>query len=497
MELFQNMALGFDYALSGTALLYCFSGVFLGTLIGVLPGVGTLAAVSLLMPVSFYLDPTSAIVMLAGVYYGAEYGGSTASILLNLPGTPANTVTCLDGYPMTQQGRAGVALLITTLTSFFGGTIGILAMMFVTPLVVSLALSFGPIEYVAVIGFSLIATATMVGSSPVKGLMMVLAGLALGTVGLDVNSGVPRFDLGRVELFEGFSVAVVAMGLFGVAEIIASVNAPRMKSGQKVNMRSMVPTRDDLRRSILPSVRGTFVGMLFGPLPGTGATVASPVSYVLEKRLARDPSRFGKGAVEGIASPEAANNAAVQTAFIPTLALGIPGTATMAIILGALMIHGINPGPRLVVDHPDLFWGLIASFWVGNLLLLVLNIPLIGIWVSVLSVPYKFLYPIIVALLCIGSYSIHLGAFDVGLLLCFGLAGYFLKRAGFEAAPLLIGFILGPIFEENLRRALLLSKGDFSVFFTNTLSLVLGFLAIVLVIWSVVSASRGRRLATS
>ncbi len=493
MELFT---IGFVTALSAQNLLYCFLGVFLGTFIGVLPGVGSLAAVALLLPVTFYLEPTTALVMLAGVYYGAEYGGSTASILLNLPGTPSSAVTCIDGYQLTRQGRAGVALFVTTVASFLGGSVGILLLIFFAPAIVTFALAFGPAEYFAAMLFGLIGAATISQGSPLKGLAMVAFGVLVGSIGTDSHSGVQRFTLGYLQLFEGVSLVVLAMGLFGVSEIIASIRGQQAgRFAQKIRLREMLPGRADLRRSAFPAVRGTAVGSLLGALPGAGPSIAAFLSYALEKRVSREPERFGKGALEGVASPEAANNAAVQTAFIPTLSLGIPGSATMAIMLGALMIHGITPGPQLMTEHPQLFWGLVASFWIGNLLLLVLNIPLIGIWVRLLTIPYRLLYPGIIVLICMGVYSLRSNPFDIWMVLLFGLIGYGMRLLRFEPAPLLIGFVLGPMIEDNFRRAMILARGDFLRLFERPIAGTLLALVILLLLWMLVSAVRAKRLA--
>jgi TctA family transporter len=493
MDFFQNLVIGFQTAIAFETLLYCFVGVFLGTLIGVLPGIGSLAAISMLLPVSFYLDPTAALVLLAGVYYGAEYGGSTASILLNLPGTPSSAITCLDGYPMAQKGKAGVALFLTTIASFIGGSIGILVLMAFAPVLGKMALAFGPAEYFALMVLGLIAAAAVTQGSVIKGLIMVAFGLMLSMIGTDVDTGLPRFTMGRNELFDGINLVALAMGLFGVAEVIASIGVVRGKlKQQKVTLRSMVPTREEARQSAKPILRGAGIGSFFGAIPGTGQTVASFISYAVEKRTANDPSRFGKGAVEGLAAPESANNAATQTAFIPTLTLGIPGSATMALMLGAMMIHGITPGPTLITNHPTVFWGLIASFWIGNVMLLVLNIPLIGIWVRLLQIPYHYLYPAILCLICIGVYSINNSVFDIGMVFLIGIIGYGMRVLGFEPAPLLIGFVLGPMLEENLRRAMLLARGDVFAIVQRPISGSLLAIALILLLWAAFSGFRNR-----
>lgn len=465
MDLFSNLALGFSTATSASNLFYCFAGVFLGTFIGVLPGVGPLAAVAMLLPVSFYLEPTTALVMLAGVYYGAEYGGSIASILLNIPGTPSSSVTCIDGYPMAQQGRAGIALFATSVASFFGGVFGVIVMVLLAPRLADFALLFQPAEYFSVMVLGLIAASIVSSSGVLRGLMMVCLGILLGTIGVDVNSGDARFTAGIPELRDGVSLVVVAMGLFGISEVMVSLRgATQSYAGQNVRGRDIFPTRAEWRRSFLPALRGSTIGSFFGTLPGTGQTVASFVGYALEKKINRNKAQFGKGAIEGVVVPEAANNAAAQTAFIPTLTLGIPGSTTMALMLGALMIHGITPGPRLITDHPDLFWGLVVSFLFGNFFLLVLNIPLIGLWVRLLRVPHYYLYPTVIMMICVGVYGISNSLTDVWATLAFGLIGYVLRLFRFEPAPMLIGFVLGPMMEEFFRRAMLLSRGDPMVF---------------------------------
>lgn len=493
MDIFSGLLLGLQSAMHPTVLLYCFFGVFLGTFVGVLPGIGPLAAISLLLPITYHIDPTSAIVMLAGVYYGAEYGGSTASILLNLPGTAANAVTCLDGHPMAAQGRAGVALFMTTIASLFGGIFGVAAMVMFSPAIVDLGLKFGPAEYFSLMVLGLIAASTLASGSPAKGMAMVVLGLLLGTVGTDINSGIPRFDFDIPEMQDGISLVALAMGLFGISEIVNSISIKRdQKITQKITMRSMMPTKKDVKDSSMPIVRGSVIGGFFGALPGTGAAIASFISYAVEKKTAKDPSRFGKGAIEGITAPEAANNAAAQCAFIPTMTLGIPGSATMAIMLGALIIHGIQPGPMLMAEQPALFWGLIVSFLIGNVLLLVLNIPLIGLWVSILNIPYRLLYPAILIFIMMGVYSVHNSVFDVYLVAIVGVIGYILSLLRFEAAPLLLGFVLGPLMEENLRRALLLSRGDMATFIDRPISMWLLIVALAIIAWSVFNVFRAQ-----
>jgi len=489
----DKILIGLETALTISNLGYCFMGVFLGTFVGVLPGIGASAAVSMLLPISFYLDPTTALIMLSGVYYGAEYGGATTSILLNLPGTSSNAVTCIDGYAMTQKGRAGVALLTATLSSFFGGSVGILLLMFLTPLIVSIALSFGPAEYFSAMLFGLIAAGSMAQGSPIRGLLMVTLGLLLSLIGTDVNTGQARFSFGITELEDGIHLVVLAMGLFGVAEVIGSINSTsRLEKIKKITLRSMLLSFEDLRKSFLPAVRGSIIGSFFGALPATGPTLSAFMSYAVEKRISKNPEDFGQGAIEGVAAPEAANNSAVQTSFIPTLALGIPGSATMAIMMGALMVHGISPGPRLITDHPEMFWGLAVSFWIGNLLLLILNIPLIGLWVRILQVPYRLLHPVIITLICIGVYSTSNSTFDVWLVLIFGVLGYVLRLLSLEPAPLLIGFILGPMIEENFRRAMLLADGDFLLLIGRPITLYVLIASGILLLWMLYTSFFGK-----
>lgn len=499
MDILSNFAAGLGAVLQPENLLYCFVGVFLGTFIGVLPGIGSMAAIAMILPLSFYLDPSAAIIMIAGVYYGAEYGGSIASILMNIPGTPSSSITCIDGYPMARNGRAGIALFVSAIASFGGGIIGMIVMAVLAPMLATLALNFGPAEYFSVILLGLIAASAVSNGGALKGIAMVIAGLMLATVGIDLTTGDLRFTMGIPELRDGVHLVIVAMGLFGVGELIASIKANSRGEGrQTIDWKQFYPTRAEWASLWGPIWRGGAIGSFFGALPGTGQTVASAVGYAVEKKVSRNKALFGKGAVEGVAVPESANNSATQTAFIPTLTLGVPGSASMAMVIGALMIHGITPGPRLLVDHADLFWGLVASFLVGNIMLLVLNIPLIGLWVRLLNIPYKFMYPTIIVLICIGVYSLNNNVFDIWLTLVFGILGYLMRLFRFEPAPLLIGFVLGPMMEEQLRRTLLLSRGDPSVFVTRPISATLLAISIAILtygLWATLRSRRQTRLA--
>ena len=496
MEAISSLMAGFAIALTPANLLYALAGVVVGNLIGVLPGIGPLATISMLLPITFGLEPTGALIMLAGIYYGAQYGGATTSILLNIPGVASHAVTCLDGHPMAKQGRAGVAIFTSMICSFIGASIGIMIMIFFSPLMVETALSFGPADYFAMMALGLIAASTLAQGSALKSIAMVVAGLLVGLVGTDVQTGMQRFTGNIPNLFDGVGIVVIATGLFGIADALNNANRPQgelMLKERSIKIRNMLPTLNEAKRSIMPVFRGTGIGAVLGILPGTGATIASFMSYALEKRVSRTPERFGKGTIEGIASPEASNNAAAQTAFIPTLTLGIPGDAVMALMLGALIIFGIQPGPRFPAEHPDMFWSLIASFWIGNALLLLINIPLIGLWTRLLLVPYRVLYPAILFFICIGVYSINNALFDVGMAMIFGLIGYAMMKLGFEPAPFLLGYVLGPLMEEHLRRAMLLSRGDAMVFFERPISATLLSIAIALLIWTVYSGLRPRR----
>ena len=494
MDLFSNLALGFATAFSPGALIYCAIGVTLGTFIGVLPGIGPLAAISMLLPITFYAPPTEALIMLAGIYYGSMYGGSTAAILLNLPGTAGAAVACLDGYPMSRQGRAGVALFMTTVASFVGSMIGIAVLAGFAPVLARIALNFGSAEYFSLMVLGLLVAALVGEGSQFRALAMVMLGLLIGIVGVDVNSGVPRFTFGITRLGEGISLVVITTGLFGIAEVIH--NAGRLKPAGRppdISWSAMLPTRDDFRRSVFPMLRGSGIGAILGTLPGTGAALSTFMSYAVEKRISRQPERFGSGAIEGVAAPEAANNSAAQTAFIPTLSLGIPGDAIVAVMLGALIIHGVIPGPRLIVENPSLFWGLTVSFLIGNILLVILNLPLIGIWVRILMIPYRILFPSIIVFICIGVYGVSNSVFDVWMALFFGALGYAMRLMRLPPAPLLLGLVLGPLLEQNLRRALLLSRGDAMIFFERPISASILAVAATLTFLVVFSEVRRRR----
>ena len=487
MTVWEGLAHGFGVALQPDVLIYCLLGVSLGTFIGVLPGIGAMAAISLLLPITFYISPEAALVMLAGVYYGAQYGGAVASILLRLPGTPQSAVTTLDGYPMAQQGRAGVALFVSMVSSFAGSMLGIVVLVVLAGWLSEVATSFRSAEYAAMMVLGLVAASTIGSDRPAKAFAMVTLGLILGCVGTDVNSGAQRFTFGIPELMDGINLVALAMGLFGVAEVIGNIrNAERQAAPERVTFRKMMPTRDDLRRMPGATLRGTALGSFFGALPGTGSTLSSFLSYAVERRVARHPERFGNGAVEGVAGPEAANNAAAITAFVPTLTLGIPGDPIMALMLGALVIHGIQPGPEMLTARPDMFWGLVVSFGIGNLLLLILNLPLIGIWVSMLRIPFRYLYPAILIFVCLGVYSVRGSAFDIATVAVVGIGGYLLALARFSPALLLLGFVLGPLIETHLRRAMLISRGDPMVFLERPIAcgfVIATALLILLSIW--------------
>jgi putative tricarboxylic transport membrane protein len=475
-EIFNNLLLGFSVAVSPIHLLYALIGVLLGTLIGVLPGIGPVATIAMLLPITFNLSPVAALIMLAGIYYGAQYGGSTSAILVNLPGETASVVTCLDGYQMARQGRAGPALAISAIGSFFAGCVATLIIAIAAPPLAEVALKFGPAEYFSLMVLGLVAATVLASGSLIKAIAMVVLGLLLGLIGTDVNSGVLRFTFGIPELSDGIGFVVVAMGMFGTAEIIANLEMKDKREVFTSGVKNLFPTKDDFKRAWAPVLRGTFLGSFLGILPGGGSILAAFGAYTVEKKLSSTPERFGKGAIEGVAAPEAANNAGAQTSFIPMLTLGIPGNAVMALMIGALMIQGIAPGPQVMNEKPELFWGLIASMWIGNLFLVVLNLPLIGMWIKLLTVPYRFLYPSILTFMAIGVFSLSNNPWDVLMMAVFGLLGYACAKLDCEPAPLILGFILGPLMEENLRRAMLLSRGDPFVFISPSKPISLGFL---------------------
>ncbi len=483
MEVFEHLALGFATAATLENLMYCFIGVFLGTAIGVLPGIGPLATIAMLLPITYQLsDPTTALIMLAGIYYGSQYGGSTTAILVNLPGESASVVTVLDGYQMARNGRAGPALAIAAIASFFAGTVATFLLAAFAPPLAEVAFKFGPAEYFSLMVLGLVAAVVLANGSVVKALAMVVLGLLLGMIGTDVNSGVARFSFDIPELTDGVEFAVVAMGMFGFAEIILNLEQKEDRSILAGRIKGLFPTAADLKQAFMPIVRGTALGSFLGILPGGGATLSAFSSYALEKKVSRHPERFGTGTIEGVAGPEAANNAGSQMSFVPMLTLGLPTNAVMALMIAAMMIHNIQPGPQVMSSNPTLFWGLICSMWIGNVMLVILNLPLIGIWIRLLTIPYRLLYPAILLFCVIGAYSVNNNTFDVFMTIPFAILGYAFKKLDCEPAPLLLGFVLGKLMEEYLRRALTISRGDATVFFTRPLSLVLLIIAAVLLV---------------
>ncbi|HEV8518143.1 MAG TPA: tripartite tricarboxylate transporter permease [Burkholderiales bacterium] len=494
MDLFHNLIYGFSVALHWQNLWYCFVGCFLGTMIGVLPGIGPVATIAMLLPITFNLPPTPALIMLAGIYYGASYGGSTTAILVNLPGESSSVVTCIDGYQMGRQGRAGPALAIAAIGSFFAGCVGTVLIALFGPPLAELAFEFGAAEYFSMMVLGLISAVVLASGSLIKAIGMILIGLLLGIVGTDVNSGIARYSFGISELSDGIGFVSVAMGMFGFGEIISNLEQAAIDRTVNVSVvKSLMPTGNDIKMSIGPILRGTAIGVVFGILPGAHTVIASFSSYTLEKKLAKDPKRFGKGAIEGVAGPESANNAAAQTAFIPLLTLGIPTGAVMALMVGAMTIQGIAPGPQVMTQKPDLFWGMIASMWIGNLMLVILNLPLVGMWVKFLKIPYRLMFPGICLFIAVGAYSINNSSFDVYLAALFGFFGYYTSKWGCEPAPLILGFVLGPLMEENLRRAMLISRGDPSVFFTRPISLGMLLVAFALLLMVVAPQIRKKR----
>jgi putative tricarboxylic transport membrane protein len=493
-ELLSNLALGFGVAFHPMNILFCLLGALVGTLVGVLPGIGTVATIAMLLPITFGLPPVGALIMLAGIYYGAQYGGSTTSVLVNIPGEATSVITCLDGHQMARQGRAGAALAIAAIGSFFAGCVATVLVAALGAPLTSLALLFGPAEYFSLMVLGLIFAVVLAKGSVLKAIAMVMTGLLMSMVGSDLETGAGRMTFDIAELADGIGFTNIAMGVFGFAEIIRNLELPEeSRDIVSAKVTGLMPTRKDLIDSSGAIARGTLLGSLLGILPGGGAVIASFAAYTFEKRIARDPSRFGKGAIQGVAAPESANNAAAQTAFIPLLTLGIPPNAVMALMVGAMTIHGIVPGPQVMTKQPELFWGMIASMWIGNLMLIIINLPLVGVWVTLLRVPYRLLFPSIIVFCCIGIYSINNSPTDVMISAMYGIVGYWLIKHDFEAAPMLLGFVLGPLMEENLRRAMLIARGDATVFFTRPISGGLLAVAILLLVLAVLPMIRKRR----
>jgi putative tricarboxylic transport membrane protein len=486
MDILGNLGNGFAIALTPWNLLYGLIGAILGTAVGVLPGLGPPATIALLLPVTYKLSPVSAVIMLSGIFYGAMFGGSTTSILLNIPGEPASVVTCLDGYKMAREGRAGPALGASAIGSFFGGVVSIFGLMLVAPGLASIAIKFGPPEYFSLVILGLMMAVYLSEESVLKGLIMGLIGILLGTVGIDPAFGAERFTFGLSRLTSGVDFVVVGMGLFGIGEVLINLEAPEVRDVFKATLKGILPTREDWRRSGGSMLRGAVLGSFIGVLPGGGAVISSFVAYALEKRISKHPERFGKGAIEGVMAPETANNAAATSSFIPLLTLGIPGNLSIAMIFVALMIHGIRPGPLLIQEHPEVFWGVIASMFIGNAILLALNLPLVGMWVTLLRVPYRYLVVVIVVICVIGAYSVNYTSFDVGAMMVFGIFGYLIRKGKFPAAPLVLAMILGPILERSLQQSLMMSGGEFMVFLRRPISATLLVLAALLMLTPVV-----------
>ena len=493
MDLLNSLALGFQTALTPENLVWCFVGVFLGTLVGVLPGIGPTAAIAMLLPVTFNFEPVTSLIMLAGIYYGAQYGGSTTAILINLPGETSSAVTAIDGHEMARKGRAGPALATAAIASFVAGTVGTLVLVLFAPALAGAALTFGSAEFFSLVVLGLIASTALARGSTFKALAMIALGLLFGTVGQDLYTATPRYTFGFRELYSGINLVSVAVGMFGIAEILRNLEDERGRNVVVKAVSNLLLTREDLKRIARPVIRGTALGSVLGVLPGAGHVLASFAAYTVEKKVSKHPETFGHGAIEGVAGPEAANNAAAQTSFIPLLTLGLPAHPVMALMVGAFIIQGITPGPNVINTEPALFWGLVVSMWVGNLMLVMLNLPLVGIWVKLLKVPYRVLFPAIVAFACIGTYSINQNVFDVFAIVFFGLLGYFLIKLGCEPAPLLLGFVLGPLLENHMRRALIISHGDPTTFVTRPISLVLLIVAVIALVVAVLPSIRKRR----
>jgi putative tricarboxylic transport membrane protein len=480
--MFSNLSLGFGVALTFQNIGLCFIGCLVGTLIGVLPGVGPIATISILLPITFGLDPVGALIMLAGIYYGAQYGGSTTAILVNIPGEATAVVTTLDGHQMAKQGRAGVALGTAAIGSFVAGCFATLVIAALGAPLTRLALLFGPAEYFSLMVMGLCFAVVLARGSILKAFCMIMIGLLLSTVGTDLETGQERLTLGFPPLADGVDFSVLAMGVFGFAEVLRNLENPESRDVVRAKIGRLLPSWEDLKHSVMPVLRGTAIGGTLGILPGNGAVLGPFASYTVEKKIAKDPSRFGKGAIEGVAGPESANNAGAQTSFIPLLTLGIPPNAVMALMVGAMTIHGIIPGPQVMTRNPELFWGMIASMWLGNLMLLIINLPLVGLWVKLLQVPYRLMFPAILIFCCIGIYSVNNQPMDVAFTALFGLFGYLLIKLGFEPAPLLLGFVLGKLMEEKLRQALIISRGSFMTFFERPISLALLLVAVAVLV---------------
>jgi len=493
VELLDNLALGLATAATWQNLLFCLAGVTIGTLVGVLPGISPLTTVAMLLPFTFGLPPASAMIMLAGIFYGAQYGSSTAAILVNVPGETSSIVTCIDGYQMARQGRAGSALAIAAIASFLAGTVATLAIALMSLPLAALALKFTAVETVSLVILGLLGAVVLAHGSPAKAIAMIVVGVLVGLVGVDVNSGAPRMTFGIPDITDGISFVPIAIGLFGIAEMIRNLEQPQDRDLPRMRIANLLPTRADLVAAFPAMLRGTAVGCVLGVLPGGGAALPPFSAYALEKKIAADPSRFGKGAIEGVAAPEAANNAGAQTSFVPMLTLGLPTNPLMALMIGALMIQGIQPGPQVMTKQPDLFWGVIASMWIGNMILIVLNLPLVGMWVKLLRVPYRLLFPAIMAFSAIGIYSVNNSSFEIYLTALFGIFGFVCMKLGFPPAPMLLGYVLGPMMEENLRRSMLMSGGDASVFFTRPISVAFIIATVLILIVMVAPAVRERR----
>jgi putative tricarboxylic transport membrane protein len=485
MGFLDHFSLGFNIVFSNANLLYCFIGVLIGTLVGVLPGIGPIGTISLLLPITYGITPVSAIIMLAGVYYGAMYGGSTTSILVNIPGEASSVMTCIDGYQMARQGRAGPALGIAAFSSFIAGTFGTIIIMFVAEPLTGLALKFGPPEYFSLIILSLTILTYLSHGSKIKAVIMAALGICLSQIGMDLITGHLRFTFGIIGLQDGVNLVPMVMGLFGIGEILMNIGESSDFEIFKGKIKGLLPNLKDWLDSKSAIIRGTILGFFLGVLPGGGAIVSSFVSYAVEKKFSKHPERFGKGAIEGVAGPESANNAASSGGFIPLFTLGIPSSPVMALLIGALMINGVQPGPLLVKEHPDIFWGTIISMYIGNVMLLILNLPLIGLWIKILKVPYRILFPLILFICLIGSYSIQNSIFDVLLMLIFGIIGYLFRKFKYEPAPLIMAFVLGPLLEKSLRQSLLMSMGNFSIFFTRSISAFCLIIAILLLLLSI------------